>query len=196
MSIPMRGPRNKIAINIKGPYGRILSINLAQEGGKKYWTTFSPSRGATGIRLNNINARFITMNSNRKPDKVGNKPEEAVYEINPARSGITASRAKSRFDKGPARETHITAAGDLLFNAYGLIGTGFAHPKPANSSIKVPIRSRCAVGLSVSRPFILGVSSPKALATKACENSCTEKAISNVMIRDMIVAGVKLNIFP
>lgn len=61
---------------------------------------------------------------------------------NPNLNGIAARTASRKFDNGPARDTSIKPAEERLDMAYGFTGTGFAHPKPANTSIKEPMISR------------------------------------------------------
>jgi len=66
-----------------------------------------------------------------------------------------------------------------------LTGTGFAHPKrklpgmshSAAGTIRLPTRSRCGNGFSVTRPRAAGVGSPCHTATRAWAYSCatTEK---------------------
>ena len=71
---------------------------------------------------------------------------------------------------GPAIATR---AGPIrwLLRLYGLNGTGFPHPNPANSKSSVPQTSICTKGFIERRPIFFAVGSPKALATAACENS-------------------------
>src|SRR3990170_2488591 len=69
---------------------------------------------------------------------------------------MAAMAAMRRFDNGPASDTHMTAAGERRDRRYGLIWTGLAQPKPTAISINEPIGSRCANGLSVSRPSVRG----------------------------------------
>ncbi len=94
--------------------------------------------------------------------------------------------ARMTFVIGPAAaEIAISLLGSLKF--IGLIGTGFAYPKTNCPPVKtnnikgiiiVPIRSICAIGLSVSLPINLAVGSPSLFATKPCETSWNVIAIS------------------
>ena len=115
-------------------------------------------------------------------------------DTNPRRKGIAASTANIKFDNGPASETSISADRDLWFNTYGLTGTGFAHPNPANSSSNEPIGSRCEMGFRVKRPLMRGVSSPNIVAVHAWANSCTVKAITSVSALDIKVVISRFSI--
>ena len=105
----------------------------------------------------------------------------SLIETNPIRKKAAPMMAINRFDMGPASETHMVAAGERRCSTYGLMGTGFAHPKPAIIIMSEPRGSRCARGLSVRRPLARGVLSPKRSATQACANSCTGKAVSKMI---------------
>ena len=82
-----------------------------------------------------------------------------------------------RFAKGPAKATKNIPL-FLFLKLYGLTGTGFAHPntkppkyisKPGN--ITVPNKSIWAMGLSVRRPCLEAVKSPKPFAIRPCATS-------------------------
>ena len=81
--------------------------------------------------------------------------------------------AKIKLETGPAKDT---SAESLLgfFKLIGLNGTGFPHPKPSSNKNMVPTGSKCAPGFRVILPIFLAVLSPKAFATNAWENSCTD----------------------
>ena len=82
----------------------------------------------------------------------------------PSLIGIPATPDITRFEAGPAAEISTSACFGLRVRK-GLIGTGFAHPKPTKKINAEPTGSRCARGLSVSRPIDRGVGSPSPSAT-------------------------------
>ena len=88
----------------------------------------------------------------------------------------------SRLEK--ARQSRPACAGrGPPPKSIGLIGTGFAQPKPLTTSMSDPNGSRWARGLRVKRPLRRGGRSPSWSADQACANSCTVKAITSVTIR-------------
>jgi len=139
--------------------------------GSRVSSIFSPSKGETGIRLNSMSTRLITMKVNKKETGVGRKDVGDVLGIRPVRNINAPAIAISKLLPGPARETHMRAVRECCRSFHGFTGTGFAQPNPATSNNRLPIKSRCLSGLSVNLPALRGVSSPKRSATKACENS-------------------------
>ncbi len=83
----------------------------------------------------------------------------------PARPHILKTRerdaAKMKLETGPARATRVVSRTGFLKLA-GLKGTGLAQPIiREKNSIRVPMGSRWARGLRVSRPSSLAVLSPR-----------------------------------
>ena len=166
-------------------------------GGKIETIIFSPSKGASGIMLNNIKMRFIDINSTRNCAGVGIIPrvleKPPLIETMPSLNGIAARIASKKFDIGPASETHNNAEEDRFSKAYGLTGTGLAHPNPAKININDPIGSKWTIGFKDSLPYKRGVSSPNCVAVHACANSWIVKATSRTMIREIKTEGSRLN---
>ncbi len=73
----------------------------------------------------------------------------------------SAQKAMMMLAVAPAADTRINPlrlCGAGMFSR--LTGTGLAHPKPTTKSISDPMGSMCLIGLSVSLPSHLAVSSP------------------------------------
>jgi len=80
-------------------------------------------------------------------------------DVENSRLNNRATKAKRIFATIPAEETKMSPfrLSEMLLK---LTGTGFAHPKPARKSMRVPMGSRCLSGLKLSRPDHLAVGSP------------------------------------
>ncbi len=132
-------------------------------------TILNPSRGWIGIRLKTQSKTFIEIIVTRNAEMIG-MPINETSKRRSKRRRMDAAIARRMFESGPARE--IIAASFLEFRRLkGSNSTGFPQPKRNNRSIIKPIGSMCAMGLSVSRPCILGVGSPNLSAATACANS-------------------------
>lgn len=142
--------------------------------------TLEPSRGGIGRRLKSIRPRFIMMKvfvASTRIFRVARWVGAAlgasmamVFSINMPRM------ASSMFEMGPARATDIIARLGMR-KLRGSTCTGFAQPKFAKRSIRVPVKSRCLTGFRLSRPIFRGVGSPRKSATRAWAYSCTVRAM-------------------
>ena len=77
----------------------------------------------------------------------------------------------------------------IFLKLYGLMGTGFAQPKPNNTKLIKPKTSKWTIGLRDSLPYDLAVLSPSLYATKACANSCmvSAKIIAKAYVKNIII---------
>ena len=84
---------------------------------------------------------------------------------------MDATRAKAKFESGPASATSMLPRFAPTRSRCGFTGVGFPQPTPTMTRNAVPTGSRCASGFSVSRPWRLAVLSPSSFATHAWLNS-------------------------
>lgn len=134
-----------------------------------------PSNGGIGRRLKR---KRKTLNTTpiHKTLIIILEEEAAINSANI--SAIKKRAAKIKLENGPANETKRSFfKGSLKF--LRSIGIGFAQPirmnpevKAKNGITRLPTMSICFIGLRVSLPCFLAVSSPYLLATKAWEYSC------------------------
>ena len=143
-------------------------------------STFEPSSGGTGMRLNI--ARRILIKTTKLAISI-NAPDKTSKEV-PKRIINPKINAIKMLTAGPAPATN--ASPHFWFERlYGLYGTGLAHPirklEPERSKIPgiitEPSGSMCFMGFKVRRPASLAVGSPNIWATYPCVTSCmtTEK---------------------
>ena len=109
-------------------------------------------------------------------------PEQAIQ----TRSRSIPTNAASKLDNGPAREVKITPLRMFRIRV-GLMGTGFAHPKPVSNNKIAPTGSTWANGFKVNLPLREAVSSPHYLAAHPCANSCSGRISKIIAIRAIIV---------
>ncbi len=146
-------------------------------------SNFEPSSGGMGIKLKTPKITFqkISIPTIQKiilagePARISDNPSQSllinslmIVNFDSSASGINkpitaATKAMKKLVKGPAKATK-TSPHFPPRRAYGLYGTGFAHPnaKPVVYTIIMgkiiePIGSMCFVGSSVRRPASLAV---------------------------------------
>lgn len=142
-----------------------------------------PSRGGKGKRLKSPRPIFIvTIDNNVIVSR--SKLSVAFSSL----SKIPATKAMRKLERGPDKATRrLSVLG--FFKLYGLTGTGLPHPKFVKSIIRKPKTSKCAIGLSVSRPLYFAVGSPLRFATNAWAYSWT--VTLSITTRKIISASVK-----
>ena len=124
-----------------------------------------------GNKLNKNNETFNpTVTEKKMRIKSSNNNKSGKKRIESKKSGYEA-KAISKLLSGPAMETSSTPLLWFL-KLPGLIGTGFAQPKPTKIKLKSPKILKCAKGFIVYLPNAFGVISPHFTAVNACANSC------------------------
>lgn len=153
-----------------------------------------PSRGGMGMRLNTKRTQFNMTIVLYKLSTLGEIGRPAATQMV---KNKVASKAMSKFDKGPAMVIKMSS----LLRVFGLgseILTGFPQPNIAKiwapkiiikGSRIVPMGSMWARGSRVTRPSARGSGSPSLSAVIAWAHSCTLK-LPNSTTNKMIFSSI------